>query len=122
MAIVQIIVVVILFIITWIVIGCNSCACPSPNFPHATDYYTRQDWELRVAKLEAENRRLDFMMQSIERNKRCFQENYSAHCVWCQKNFYAKTPNEQKTADLLKGINKNVNELAEKLDVKITTL
>ncbi len=77
------------------------------------------DLEYKVLKLEQENKRLDFLVSSMDRNKRCFQEQYMAHCYRCNKNFYAQTPDEQKVADMLKTITLTSEEIAKKLDIKI---
>ncbi len=74
----------------------------------------------KANKYKIENDKLYY--ENIELKKE-MQRDYGRYgLMYFQKPCYkciAKTPDEQKTADLLKGITKNVDEIAEKLDIKI---
>jgi hypothetical protein len=48
-----------------------------------------------------------------------FQEQYTAHCYSCNRNFYSKTPEKQSAADELKKITRSTEEIAKLLDIKI---
>jgi hypothetical protein len=117
---------VILFVVTWIVIGANSNPFPAPPVLPSWEFdnYKVSHPETRITMLEMENKRLNYIIENFNRDKRCFEEQYHAHCVWCGQNFYskfyAKTPDEQKVADLLKSISSSSEEIAKKLDIKIT--
>lgn len=75
--------------------------------------------ETKVFHLESENRRLQFLYESLTRDKRMFNEYMMAHCGKCEGKFYAQTPKEQEVADMLKSITLSSKEIAKKLDIKI---
>lgn len=75
--------------------------------------------ETRIYILESENQRLNHIFNNWQMKKRCFEEEYFAHCHRCNRNFYSKTPDTQKVADMLKTISLTTDNLAEKLDIKI---
>ena len=75
--------------------------------------------EMRIFQLERDNEQLNCIYRSMEAKKRHFEEEYMAHCHYCAKNFYSKTPDEQKVADLLKSITLSSEEIAKKLDIRI---
>ena len=75
--------------------------------------------ETRLYVLERENERLSFIYRSMEDKKRCFHEQYVAHCNWCHKTFYSKDMKDQEVADKLKSITISAEEIAKKLDIKI---
>lgn len=76
--------------------------------------------ETRVFILESENKRLNYLYESLTRDKRMFHEYMAAHCSSCGRNFYAKSLKEQEVADMLKKITLTSEEIAAKLDIKIT--
>jgi hypothetical protein len=76
--------------------------------------------ETRVFQLERENERLNYVFNSYEMKKRMFEEHYAAHCYSCNKTFYSATPKGQEVADLLKNISLTSEEIAKKLDIKIS--
>lgn len=114
MQIISLVVITILFIITWIVISCNS----DSSFPPVTDTVSNY--------LRKENTRLEREYRNI-RQQLEYQNYHRYPCVYhpncfcnkLQRNFYAKTPQEQSIADLLKKTTLTIEEIAEKLDIKI---
>lgn len=90
--------------------------CPNLDYEKERKYSAL---ETRVFVLEKENERFNYIIKRHDLLKRNFEENYYAHCKWCEKNFYAKIPQEQCITDLLKQNMLNVEELAKKLDIKI---
>ena len=75
--------------------------------------------ETRVAILEMENKRLNYLYESLTRDKQLFHDYMASHCSICNKTFYAKSHKEQEVADMLKNITLTSEEIAKKLDIKI---
>ena len=110
----------ILFIITWIVIDCNSCNdCPT-NFQS----------DILFERMKRENERLEreynYIKQQMDYEKYRLRPGIYYPTCFCKcfcnkppKSFYGKTPDDQKVADLLKEISVKIEDVAEKLDIKI---
>ena len=73
------------------------------------------DLEYKIVRLEQENSRLDYLYKSMEMKKRCFQEEYAAHCNFCSKTFYSREFKDKEVAKMLNDITLNSEEIAKKL-------
>ena len=71
--------------------------------------------EYKIFRLEQENSVLDFLYKSMEMKKRCFQEEYAAHCNFCSKTFYSREFKDKEVAKMLNDITLNSEEIAKKL-------
>jgi len=112
----------IIGLLAGMMLGGMISSSPSIDIPCAWDLdksVKLSNLEMKVFTLERENERLNYIFRSHEMKKRYFEEEYYAHCNYCAKKFYSKTPKSQEIADLLKKNVLNVEELAKKLDIEI---
>lgn len=110
--------VVVALIIGWI-IG-SSCSSDNSLYAYQDVYLSKMiRIETQSFVLEQENRKLQYLCECLTRDKRLFHTYMSAHCARCDKGFYAKSPDGQDVADMLKNITLTSEEIAKKLDIII---
>lgn len=84
-------------------------------------YPKTSEWEVKLAKLEMEQSRLDHLYRSITRDRRYFSDYMAVHHEVCGKTFYAKTVKDADVQEMLRSLDNHSKlvELAKKLDIEV---
>ena len=97
----------------------SSSHCPCEDWDYDIKAGKLAGLETRVFMLEKENERLNYIVNSHGGFKRMFEEQYAAHCRWCQKSFYARDMKNEEVSSLLNKITLSSEEIAKKLGLEI---